>query len=81
MYNMRRGPHPADTRFFFAGPLVGGLFGGLLGGFAGAAIARPRPIYGPPVPFYGPMPFYGPYGPTPYGPGPYGPNPYGYGGF
>lgn len=72
MYNMRRGPHPADTRFFFAGPLVGGLFGGLLGGFAGAAIARPRPYYVP-VPYYGPPPFYGPYpGPFPYGYGGYG---------
>lgn len=71
MYNMRRGPHPEDTRFFFAGPLVGGLFGGLIGGFAGAAIARPRPFYGP-VPYYGPPPFYGPYP---------GPVPYGYGGF
>ncbi|MGN7401119.1 hypothetical protein ACTHO0_14825 [Cytobacillus praedii] len=71
MYNMRNGPHPADTRFFFVGPLVGGLFGGLIGGFAGAAIARPRPFYGP-MPYYGPPPFYGPY-PAPV--------PYGYGGF
>ncbi|WP_102274012.1 hypothetical protein [Cytobacillus massiliigabonensis] len=75
MYNIRRGPHPGDTRFFFAGPLVGGLFGGLIGGFAGAAIARPRPFYGP-VPYYGPPPIYGPYpGPVPYGYGGFG-NPY-----
>jgi hypothetical protein len=70
MHYYRGRPQPADSRFFFAGPLVGGLFGGLIGGFAGAAIARPRPI------FYGPRPygFYGPYGPYPY-------YPYGYGGY
>ncbi|MBP2240471.1 hypothetical protein J2Z40_001026 [Cytobacillus eiseniae] len=67
MYNMRRSPYPGDSRFFFAGPLVGGLFGGLIGGFAGAAIARPRPFYGPPRPFYGPGPFYGPFPPYGYG--------------
>ena len=45
--------HNKDDRFFPLGAL-------LLGGVAGAALARPRPVFFPPMPFYG-VPFYRPF--------------------